>query len=196
MDTLITELCSFWKPENSVNIPSAVIHYLAEILKRWSNPFCKIAVLLHVIPYLWASVRLSLLYVCPNKLFPSEDKISGGTLLASLWALTFLDSFEPYTVPHDMVPLYVDAFETISTAEPYFSPSINALIKWGILTCLGGKRAADTESDDEAVRHFLEHAVFPSDTAIPRSLLERSVMELSLSDTLYPRVSSVAAVRF
>jgi hypothetical protein len=160
-DTAIAELCSFWRPENPVTIPSCIIHYINH---RNSDAALKhFARRSRIMPYLWSCFPKTLSQgasLCFNE--DLKQRSSSEDLLTSLWAMAFFDD----SLHLKSAPLYEDLIEAISVSEfPHISVSATALIKYRIL------QALHLKLDDSSLALAMElinslNLLFPADTAI------------------------------
>ncbi|KAF7344936.1 hypothetical protein MVEN_01656200 [Mycena venus] len=188
IETSLSRLLSFWRPDDSVSIPTSVIQLLNH---RHSSPALK-AVLLNggkVELYLWCNFRATL------SEGPAEWTVSRGLTashdsLTALWRLAYLDLAPQPQDLESRLDLLCSLLGVISKMKPPFisiSTSITALIKTQILNEI-------TQSTIGAYGHplaGLDHDIFQDDYEGKQFQLDMETLESENPHGMPPSLDSL-----
>ncbi|KAJ7659577.1 hypothetical protein DFH06DRAFT_1297191 [Mycena polygramma] len=157
-DTLMTELCSLWKPADPGVIPSAIIHYLNH---RGSDSAVSEFLLQNgICDYVWRCVRPTLYFTEANLLSPHGKQNDMQDLISALWTFAFWDcSRKP--LRHYTITSHMDTLDAMSCLESFVT--IIALLKLGILLDCSMSWQGGAKIPGECLDALLSHGIFPPD---------------------------------
>jgi hypothetical protein len=159
-DAAIAELCSFWRPDEAITIPSCLVDYVNH--RNSDAALTRFMQRSRVTPYLWFCFTKTLSDGTSSSSVRDFGRPSfSDESLTALWSLAFLDNcLRLRTTSLHMLNI----LDTISKAEPSpISVSVVALVKHRILwTLYLALKNSDTKAVAMELAESLEDALFPA----------------------------------